>query len=71
MANGATQEAINNYSMAYIPLLIPEREILEKFHNLTFDIYKKIYINQIESQKMTELRDFLLPMLMNGQVSIG
>lgn len=32
--------------------------------------YKKIDINQRENQKLSELRDWLLPMLMNGQVTI-
>ena len=26
--------------------------------------------NEIENQKLTELRDWLLPMLMNGQVKV-
>lgn len=62
-----TQSAINNDAMAYISLLIPKCEILEKYHILTFDTYRKIYLNQIENQQLTTLRDWLLPMLMNGQ----
>jgi len=27
-------------------------------------------VNAIENQKLSELRDWLLPMLMNGQVSV-
>ena len=65
-----TQSAINNDAMTYISLLIPKSEILEKYHILTFDTYRKIYLNQIENQKLAELRDWLLPMLMNGQVTI-
>ncbi|WP_397445969.1 hypothetical protein [Polaribacter sp. R77954] len=33
-------------------------------------IIKKVN-NQLENQKLSELRDWLLPMLMNGQVSVG
>ncbi len=37
----------------------------------TFDSFlKKIILNRLESQTLTELRDWLLPMLMNGQVTI-
>jgi type I restriction enzyme S subunit len=37
----------------------------------TFDSFlDKITANRIENQKLTELRDWLLPMLMNGQVRI-
>ena len=28
-------------------------------------------MNATENQKLTELRDWLLPMLMNGQVTVG
>lgn len=70
LSNGATQEAINNDSMAFIPLIIPSENILKEYHKKTFEIYKKIYLNQIESQTLASLRDFLLPMLMNGQVVV-
>lgn len=33
-------------------------------------LLEKIIINRIENQKLSELRDWLLPMLMNGQVKV-
>ena len=63
-----TQSAINNNAMAYISLLIPAKEIIEKYHTLTSGVYKKNYLNQVKNQKLTELRDWILPMLINGQV---
>jgi type I restriction enzyme, S subunit len=71
LANGATQEAINNEAIALIPMVIPSSDILKKYHDLTHDIYKKIYLNQIENNLLAEIRDWLLPMLMNGQVSVN
>ncbi len=65
-----TQSAINNDAMAYIPLLIPKDAILNRFHDSTYVIYRKIYTNQLENHKLAELRDWLLPMLMNGQVKV-
>ncbi len=70
LSNWATQEAINNDSMVFIPLVVPSEEILKEYHKKTSEIHKKIYLNQIENQKLTELRDWLLPMLMNGQVAV-
>ncbi len=35
------------------------------------DINNKKQNNLSENQKLTELRDWLLPMLMNGQVMVG
>ena len=40
---------------------------LDKKINFIFDLIQK---NREESQKLTKLRDFLLPMLMNGQINI-
>lgn len=70
LSNGATQEAINNDSMKSIPLIIPESDILKKYNLETHQIYKKMYLNGLENQKLAELRDWLLPMLMNGQVTV-
>ena len=33
-------------------------------------LFKKIERNQVESKELTNLRDFLLPLLMNGQVTL-
>lgn len=71
LANGATQEAINNDSMAIIPLIIPKENILREYHKKTVEIYKKIYLSQVENRKLSKLRDWLLPMLMNGQVRVN
>lgn len=70
LANGATQEAINNESMSFIRLVVPPKDVLENFQKATHNIYKFIYTNQIENQKLAEFRDWILPMLMNGQVKV-
>ena len=33
-------------------------------------LIKKKLINEVENQTLTELRDWLLPMLMNGQATV-
>ena len=71
LSNGATQQAINNESMKFIPLLVPSENVLKEFHKQTYNSYMKIYLNTIESHELAELRDFLLPLLMNGQVTIN
>lgn len=45
--------------------------IAEKFANLIGSTIKMCAKNQVENQKLSELRDWLLPMLMNGQVKVG
>jgi type I restriction enzyme S subunit len=70
LSNGATQEAINNDSMKLIPLLKPTDDVLKKYHELTHQMHRTMYLHEIESKKLTDLRDWLLPMLMNGQVTV-
>ena len=68
LASGATQEAINNNSMAFIPFIAPSKEVLESYHKKTYNVYRLIHNRQVENQKLSKLRDWLLPMLINGQV---
>jgi type I restriction enzyme S subunit len=50
---------------------IPSAEIMELFYEKAKPIHSKIQTNLKQNQKLSELRDWLLPMLMNGQVSVG
>ena len=52
-------------------LLIPKKEIAKEFNDLVKSYYVKIYNNLKQNQELSALRDWLLPMLMNGQVSVG
>lgn len=70
LAIGATQQAINNDSLSLLKIIIPPNDLMIKFHNLTYNIFKKIFHNLIENQELIKLRDLLLPLLMNGQVKV-
>ena len=70
LAHGATQQAINNEDLISIPLLIPSQNTIEQYHRQVKSIYKQKYLNEVENVTLTTLRDFLLTMLMNGQVTI-
>ena len=47
------------------------KETIEKYQNFINPFYEKIVYNLKENQKLAALRDWLLPMLMNGQVTVG
>ena len=70
LAHGATQEAVNNDDLAGIHLLIPDEKTLKMYHATTQPLYSQIAKNICENKKLTKLRDWLLPMLMNGQATI-
>lgn len=50
--------------------VVPEAKVVEKFYNLMESIQEKKQTALAENQKLAELRDWLLPMLMNGQVKV-
>ena len=47
------------------------KEITESFSELVNPILQKSFLLNKENQKLEQLRDWLLPMLMNGQVKIN
>ena len=52
-------------------LCIAETDIITNFCNLVHPLFQKIKENTIEISNLTKQRDELLPLLMNGQVSIN
>lgn len=71
LAHGATQEAVNNDDLAGVHIIIPEDTVLRAYHETTQAIYAQISKNVCENQELVKLRDWLLPMLMNGQATIS
>lgn len=56
---------MNSYS-----IVLPQKEIVEKYYEFAQSIDKKIQSNLKQNQELSALRDWLLPMLMNGQVKV-
>ena len=71
LAHGATQEAVNNDDMLSIRLLIPDDTTLSKYHEATNAIFSQVSKNICENRQLIQLRDWLLPMLMNGQATVA
>lgn len=51
-------------------IVIPPKDLIDKFETTVKSFYEEITIVDRESQQLKSLRDFLLPLLMNGQVAI-
>ena len=51
-------------------VIVPDKKVSSKFEIQANVIYEKIKNNIFENQELTQLRDWLLPMLMNGQVKV-
>ena len=50
---------------------LPNENILDKFDTITMPIYKLIVKNKLENKRLAELRDTLLPKLMNGETDVS
>ena len=61
-----TQEHLKQSRIA-----IPPKELTIELDKIIAPLFAKKINNEIENQKLSELRDWLLPMLMNGQVKVG
>ncbi|AZA46907.1 restriction endonuclease subunit S [Chryseobacterium carnipullorum] len=70
LASGAAQPNISNEQINSIQLLMPTNQLIENFNSQLKSSYDKILNNQNENQQLSSLRDWLLPMLMNGQVKV-
>ncbi|MGV0938927.1 MULTISPECIES: restriction endonuclease subunit S [unclassified Empedobacter] len=51
-------------------IILPHLDLANKFERKANIFYKKILNNQKQNQELAQLRDWLLPMLMNGQVKV-
>jgi len=51
-------------------VVIPPKPLIEKLDNILDPLLSRIVALRRESLELTSLRDFLLPLLMNGQVKI-
>ena len=68
---GSIQMKINQENLRAVKVVFPNEKTLKLFSNFTIPIRKKL-INKIkENQELASLRDWLLPMLMYGQVTVG
>ena len=51
-------------------IVLPDNETLEKFDDITAPMIEQMVSNLFENKKLAELRDVLLPKLMNGEIEL-
>jgi type I restriction enzyme S subunit len=70
-SSGSIFKAIVTNDFNFTPTIVPNIETIEAYSKKTNTMFEMILSKKNENQKLSELRDWLLPMLMNGQVSVG
>lgn len=68
--SGSVQQQLTVPQISKLKVLFSSDQLIEQFNNLTYSSIIKIENNKQQNQKLAELRDWLLPMLMNGQVKV-
>ena len=69
LAMKAAQPGLNQSNIESIPIIIPTKNIIKEFNKSIDIVFNRIFLNANESKELASLRDFLLPLLMNGQIS--
>lgn len=70
-SHGATMAGINNDDLDNIYIIVPPQDELSRFHSVSAPLFSKMSHCIEENRQLASLRNFLLPMLMNGQVKVG
>jgi type I restriction enzyme S subunit len=69
LSTGSNQKNLSPIEL--LKIKIPYNyNVIVQFIKIIKPIYRKLIINQQENQELSNLRDWLLPMLMNGQVKV-
>lgn len=70
-ASGSVFNSIVSNDIEYTNLAIPDTdEVIKAYAKIVEPLFEKIEINIKENSQLEGLRDWLLPMLMNGQVTV-
>lgn len=67
---GSAQPNISTSDIENIEIPIPDETKLKKFYEIANPIYNKMILNSEQNQYLAELRDTLLPKLMNGKINL-
>lgn len=67
---GNTFANMNKEDFSRIELICPTFELREKYHKTVLPMFEEIKNRSKQNQELAQLRDWLLPMLMNGQVTL-
>ena len=67
---GSTFKEVSGSTLKAIKICLPDTGIIKSYTSMVENIFKRQDNLEIENQILAELRDWLLPMLMNGQVKV-
>lgn len=69
-ASGSTFKEVSGSVLKMIEITLPEMSVVNKYTETVISIFSRQSKLELENQQLTALRDWLLPLLMNGQVTV-
>lgn len=69
-SEGTTFGSITKNDLHSLKLAYPTADLLKKYDQIVMSYNKMIFERSLENRELTILRDWLLPMLMNGQITV-
>ena len=70
-ASGSVRQAMNYADFSLIRLVYPPKSAIDEFNDMVEPIWKNIKHLRQENEKLSELRDSLLPKLMSGEIDVS
>jgi type I restriction enzyme S subunit len=70
LSSGSARDNLSQEKIRELKFAIPDNSLLKIFHKKIESSMNKILENLTQNQELSSLRDWLLPMLMNGQISV-
>lgn len=67
----AAQPGLNQDDLKSLDILVPPKALYQSFSKEVRDLHKRIFNNALQNKHLAELRDYVLPLFMNGQLSIS
>ena len=70
LGSGTTFKEVSRGDIEGFPVMVPQEKVLSAWSKLIKEVFEKQYRLYVEVVSFSKMRDELLPMLMNGQVSV-
>ena len=67
---GSVQKQITRTNLAKLQILLPNEDIISKYYNVFESIYAQKTKIILETEKLNQLKNKLLPLLINGQLEV-
>ena len=71
IVTGAVQQKVSQANLKKVPVIIPPVEVLNKFDDIIQPIFAEIRNLRSENQRLSSIRDSILPKLMSGDIDVS